>query len=136
MILLKKIIPGIIIVVAILIFFVYVSGVNNQQNAQPNFKSQTVKVIASGPWVGTISDVSGTQSVIGTGNQTFKLSSYPGKIVAEFQKDGTKDSRDINGSIIPNTSPLTVQLLSGDNVVANKTTTEDGGVVSLSNNIL
>jgi hypothetical protein len=131
----KKIL-GIIIVVAILIFLVYVSGVNNQQNTQPNFKTQSVKVITSGPWVGTISDVSGSKNVTGTGNETFQLSSYPGKIVVEFQKDGIKDSRDINGSIIPNTSPLTVQLVSGDDVVANKTTTEDGGVINLSNNIL
>jgi len=73
---------------------------------------------------------------MGAGNETFQLSSYPGDIVVQFQKDGTKDSRDINGSIIPNTSPLTVQLLSGDNVIMNKTTTEDGGFISLSNNII
>jgi hypothetical protein len=132
----KKIILGIITIVAILIFLVYVSGVNNQPNAQPNFKSQSVKVIASCPWVGTIDDVSGSRSVMGTGNETFQVSSYPGDIVVQFQKDGTKDAVDINGSTIPNTSPLTVQLLSGDNVVVNKATTEDGGVVSLSNNIL
>lgn len=131
----KKIL-GIIVIVAILIFLVYVSCLNNQQNTQPNFKNQSVKIIASGPWVGTISDVSGSKNVMGTGNETFQLSSYPGKIVVEFQKDGIKDSRDINGSIIPNTSPLTVQLLSGDTVISNKTTTEDGGVINLSNNIL
>lgn len=115
---------------------VVVSGVSNLQNAQSNFKSQSVKVIASGPWVGTIDDVSGTRSVMGTGNQTFQVSSYPGKIVVQFQKDGIKDSVDTNGTIIPNTSPLTVQLLSGGNVVETKTTSEDGGVVSISNNIL
>ncbi|ADZ10213.1 hypothetical protein Metbo_1993 [Methanobacterium lacus] len=112
------------------------SGVNNQQNTQPNFKTQSVTVIASGPWVGTINDASGTKNIMGTGNKTFQLSSYPGKIVVEFQKDGTKDSRDSNDSIIPNTSPLTVQLLSGDTIIANKTTTEDGGIVNISNNIL
>jgi len=132
----KNKILGIIIVVAILIFLVYVSGVNNQQNTQPTFKSHSVKVIASGPWVGTISDASGSKNVMGTGNETFQLSSYPGKIVVEFQKDGTKDSTDINGTIIPNTSPLTVQLLSEDTVIINKTTTDDGGVINLSNNIL
>jgi len=45
----KNKILGIIVIVAILIFLVYVSGVNNQQNTQPNFNSHSVKVIASGP---------------------------------------------------------------------------------------
>jgi hypothetical protein len=107
---LKKIIFGILGVILILV--VFASNVSNKQNTQANFNGYSVKIIASGPWTGTISDASGSRSVMGTGNQTFQLSSYPGMVFADFQKDGSKDRVDINGTLIPNNSQLTVQLLS------------------------
>jgi hypothetical protein len=91
-----------------------------------------VKVVASGAWTGSIQDSSGSRSVQGSGMQTFQLAQNPGIVAADFQKDNSKDVSS-NGTITPNISTLTVQIIDKDgNVVATQSTSVDAGVVTVS----
>ncbi|MCE7700095.1 MAG: hypothetical protein K8E24_015145, partial [Methanobacterium paludis] len=82
-----------------------------------------------------IGDSSGSKSVQGTGSQTFQLAQNPGIVSVTFQKDNSKDAVSTNGTITPDTSTLTVQIVDGGgNVVATQSTSADAGVVSVSHN--
>jgi hypothetical protein len=105
------------------------SSSNGQSNSQSASSSGSpiVKVIASGPWMGQIMDSSGSRSVSGTGSQTFSLAQNPGMVSVSFSKDNTKDATN-NGTVIPNTSTLTIQIVdSNGNVVATQSTSADAG---------
>ena len=109
------------------------NGQSSQSN-QPTSSSSNgeVKVIATGPWMGQIMDSSGSRSVSGTGSQTFQLAQNPGMVTVSFSKDNTKDQSN-NGTVIPDTTALTVQITdSNGNVLATQTTTADAGNVATS----
>lgn len=136
--------------VALLILIVCASGCTNsnsnnttsntqtQQNGQSyqqTSNSGSIRIIATGPWTGNIQDSSGGRSVQGSGTQTFLLAKNPGTVSATIQKDNSKDQV-INGTIQPDTSTLTVQIMtSGGNVIASQSTSVDAGVVSISANL-
>ncbi|MBZ2166286.1 hypothetical protein [Methanobacterium spitsbergense] len=145
----KKSKIGILSVIGILVLVVMASGCTRSSNnttmsnqSQPqsqNTQSSTsgnapiVKVIASGPWMGQIQDSTGSKSVSGTGSQTFQLSQNPGMVIVSFSKDNTKNTASTNGTVTPDTSTLTVQILDGKgNVVATQTTSADAGNVATS----
>ena len=131
--------------IIILVLIVFASGctssnnTNNQSsNGQSNQQSASstgipqIKVISKGPWNGAISDNSGTRSVQGSGTKTFALSQNPGAVSVNFQKDNSKDPVN-NGTITPDTSTLTVQIIDANgNIVATQSTSADAGVASVS----
>ena len=79
--------------------------------------SDTVSVQTSGCWTGSIFQDSTSRSVEGCGNQTFPVS---GSIVSVlFQKQSDDSSR------------LTVQLLNGERVVEQESTTAAYGIASV-----
>ena len=144
----KKFNIGILGIICILVLVVAASGCtsssnnttatnsssSNGQSSQSSSSSGSgmVKVIASGPWTGNILDSSGSKSVQGSGSQTFQLAQNPGNVAVTFQKDNSKDVVN-NGTITPDTSTLTVQIVdSSGNVVATQTTSADAGVVTVS----
>jgi hypothetical protein len=91
-----------------------------------------IKVSSTGPWSGNIDDSTGSKTVDGSGSQTIQLSQDPGIVSVTFQKDNSKDVIN-NGTIVPDTSTLTVQIVDGSgNVVATQSTSADAGVVSVS----
>lgn len=140
---------GLLGILAILVLVVFASGCtsNSNSNNTPNgtqtqqqngqsynqsVNSGSIRIIATGPWKGSISDSSGSKSVQGTGTQTYLLAKNPGTVAVSIQKDNSKDQV-INGTIQPDTSTLTVQIMSsGGNVVASQSTTVDAGVVTVS----
>ena len=110
------------------------SSSNSQSNSQPASSSGNpiVKVIATSPWMGDIQDSSGSRSVSGSGSQTFSLAQNPGDVVVSFSKDISNDTSN-NGTLVPNTSTLTVQIIDKNgNVVATQSTSADGGNVATS----
>jgi PBP1b-binding outer membrane lipoprotein LpoB len=142
----KKFNFGILGIIGILILVVFASGctsssnnTNNQtsdgQSTQQSASSTgtpQIKVISSGPWDGAIADNSGTRSVQGSGTKTFALSQNPGAVSVNFQKDNSKDQVN-NGTITPNTSTLTVQIIDASgNIVESQSTSADAGVASVS----
>ena len=78
-----------------------------------------VQVIYSGSWSGNYGDVSGSQSVDGTGSKTFSMDN-PDIVSAVFQKSG-------GGS-----GTLTVNIIKDGQVVETKSTSAEYGVVSVS----
>jgi hypothetical protein len=146
---LKKFSIGFLGIICILVLVVMASGCtssnnnttmsnsssSNGQSSQSSSSSGSgmVKVSASGGWMGSILDSSGSKSVSGTGSQTFQLAQNPGIVSVSFQKDNSKDAISANGTITPDTSTLTVQIVDGSGkVVATQTTSADAGVVSVS----
>lgn len=143
----KKYNIGFLGVVAILVLVVFASGCTNssnnattnpqtqQQNGQSynqSVNSGSIRILSTGPWKGSISDSSGSRSVQGTGTQTILLAKNPGTVAATIQKDNSKDQV-INGTIQPDSSTLTVQIMSsGGNVIASQSTSVDAGVVTVS----
>jgi hypothetical protein len=137
---------GILGIMSILILVVFASGCtsssNNTNNQSSNGQSTQqsasssgtpqIKVISSGSWSGAIADNSGTKSVQGSGTKTFALSQNPGAVGVNFQKDNSKDTV-TNGTINPDTSTLTVQIIDASgNIVETQSTSADAGVVSVS----
>ena len=141
----KKSKIGILSVIGILVLVVMASGCtssnNNTTSSNPQGQSTangssipgaSVKVISSGPWTGAISDSSGTRSVEGSGSQTFQLAANHGSVAVNFQKDNSKEVGP-NGTITPDTSTLTVQIVDGQGrVVATQSTNASAGVVTVS----
>lgn len=142
----KKVNFGILGVLGIVLLVVFASGCtsnntnssSNGQSSQNNGQAATysgapsVTVAGNGAWTGNIADNSGSRSVDGSGSQTFQLSNNPGVVAVTFQKDNSKDVIQ-NGTIVPNTGTLTVQILDKTGkVVASQSTTADAGVVSTS----
>lgn len=141
---------GILGIITILILVVFSSGcTNNSNNSTANTQTQqqngqsynqsvnsgSVRIISNGPWKGSIQDSSGSRTVQGTGTQTILLVKNPGTVSAAIQKDNSKDQV-VNGTIQPDTSTLTVQIMSsGGNVVASQSTSVDAGLVSVSANL-
>ena len=148
MLLLNKFNLSILGIIGILVLVVFASGCTSSSNntTMSNSSSQSqssqsasssgtpsVKVIASGSWSGSIGDSSGSKTVQGTGSQTFPLTQNPGVVAVSFQKDNSKDTVSANGTITPDTSTLTVQILDGSgSIVATQTTSADAGVVTTS----
>ena len=147
----KKFNIGFLGIIGILVLVVFASGCvssgnnttmnnsssSNGQSTQSTSSSgtATVKVITNGPWTGNIEDSSGSKSVQGTGSQTFQLAQNPGIVSVTFQKDNSKDAVSTNGTITPDTSTLTVQIVNGSgNVVATQTTSANAGAVAVSHN--
>jgi hypothetical protein len=144
---LKKFNIGILGIMGILILVVFASGCvsssNNTTNSSSSSSSQSgqsasstgnpvIKISASGAWTGNIADSAGSKSVDGSGYQTIPLPLNPGSVAVTFQKDNSKDVI-VNGTIKPDTSTLTVQLVDKDgNIVATQSTSADAGVVSVS----
>jgi hypothetical protein len=141
---LEKLNIGLLGIIGILILVVFASGCTGSSNNTTSSNSTSsqqssaisapisVKVDASGAWLGTITDNTGSKSVSGSGSQSFQLSSNPGIVSVVIQKDNSKDAV-VNGSITPDNSSLTVQIVDGQGkVVETKTTTADAGVVSVS----
>jgi hypothetical protein len=134
---------GLLGIIGLLILVVFASGCTNtsnntSSNTTPSQQSTaisapiSVKVAASGAWFGTIADNTGSKSVSGFGSQSFQLSSNPGNVSVVIQKDNSKDVI-VNGTLTPDTSSLTVQIVDGQGrIVETKTTTADAGVVSVS----
>jgi len=83
-----------------------------------------VRVTYSGSWTGNYGDVSGSQSVEGTGSKTFDISGSPDIVSAVFQKSG-------GGS-----GTLTVDILQNGQVLETKSTSAQYGVVSVSHSFL
>jgi len=148
---LKKFNIGIFGIMGILILVVFASGCvsssdnntsssssNGQSNSQSGQSASStgnamVKVIAAGSWSGSIGDSSGSKSVDGSGTETFPLAQDPGIVSVDFQKDNSKDAVSDNGTITPDTSTMTVQIIDQNgNVVATQSTSADAGVVSVS----
>ena len=145
----KKFNINILGIIGILVLVVFASGCTSSSNNTTMSNSSSsngqssqsasstgnamVKVTASGGWTGNVLDSSGSKSVQGTGPQTFQLAQNPGDVVVSFQKDNSKDAVSANGTITPDTSTLTAQIIDGSgNVVATKSTTADAGVVQIS----
>jgi hypothetical protein len=64
--------------------------------------------------------------------QTFQLAQNPGIVAVDFQKDNSKNVIS-NGTITPNTSTLTVQIIDQNgNIVATQSISADAGVVTVS----
>ncbi len=135
---------GLLGIIGILVLVVFASGCTSSSNNTTSSNSTqsqqssaisapvSVKVDASGAWSGTIADNTGSKTVSGSGSQSFQLSSKPGIVSVVIQKDNSKDPV-VNGTITPDTSSLTVQIVDGQGkVVETKTTTADAGVVSVS----
>ena len=141
---------GILGIMVILILIVFASGCvsssdnnssssssNGQTNSQSGQSASStgnpvVKISASGAWTGNIADSAGSKSVDGSGYQTIPLPLNPGSVAVTFQKDNSKDVI-VNGTIMPDTSTLTVQLVDKDgNIVATQSTSADAGVVTVS----
>jgi hypothetical protein len=92
-----------------------------------------VKVIGTGKWSGDIDENSGSKTVDGSGTQSYPLSQDPGIVSVTFQKDNSNDAMSDNGTITPNTSTLTVQIIDQNgNIVETQSTSADAGVVSVS----
>ena len=140
----RKFSIGVLGIIGILVLVVFASGCtsssNNTTSSNMTQSQQSsaiagpvsVKIDASGAWSGSIADNSGTKTVSGLNSQSFQLSSNPGIVSVVIQKDNSKDAV-VNGTITPNTSSLTVQIINGQGkVVETKTTTADAGVVSIS----
>ena len=140
----KKLNLSILSVIGILVLVVFASGCTSSNNtsnssssngqssqfAQPN-GSPMVKVIATGPWQGSIMDSSGSKSVQGTGPQTFPLAQNPGNVIISFSKSSVTPS--MNETNKPDTSTLTVQIVdSSGNIVATKSTSAEMGNVAVS----
>jgi hypothetical protein len=144
---LKKFNISILVIMVILILVVFASGCvssnNNTTNSSSSSSSQSgqsasstgnpaIKISASGAWTGNIADNAGSKSVDGSGYQTIPLPLNPGSVTVTFQKDNSKDVI-VNGTIMPDTSTLTVQLVDKDgNIVAAQSTSADAGVVTVS----
>ena len=142
----KKLNISILGIIGILVLVVFASGCTSSSNnttmanssssngqSASSTGSPMVKVSGSAGWSGDITDNSGSRTVSGTGSQTFPLSQDPGNVVTTIQKDNSKDAVDANGTITPNTSTLTVQIVDQNgNVVATQSTSADAGVVSVS----
>ncbi len=79
-----------------------------------------VQVIYDGSWTGNYGDVSGSQSVDGSGSQTYSLTGSPSIVSVVFQKsDGGSGT-------------LTANILQNGQVVETKSTSAAYGVVSVS----
>jgi len=120
--------------IGILVLIVFISGctsisnitkisntsTSNQSNAANN-NIITVKIIYPGQWTGTIDYKRGTQTVEGTGTQSYPLGKNPGFVSVNFQKNDT-----INET-------LTAQIVDGNgNVFETQSTSVNQGVVTIS----
>lgn len=137
---------GLLGIIGILVLVVFASGcVSTGNNTTNNSSSDTsqasssgtamVKVLASGPWTGDISDNSGSRSVQGNGTTTFQLAQNPGIVTVSFQKDNSNNVVNENGTVTEDRSTLTVQIVDQNgNVVATQSTSANAGTVSVSHN--
>jgi flagellar basal body-associated protein FliL len=110
----KLMIIGGIVLVVVVLFGCAIAGFFGNGST----KSVSIEIKYSGPWTGSIGDSNGQRSIQGTGSHSYDVKS--GIVTAVIQKSD-------NG-----TTPLTVNILEGDNIVETQTTTAEYGVVSVS----
>jgi hypothetical protein len=138
----KRNIFGIIGIVLLVVFACGCTSSNNNntttsngqssQSGQPasSTGSPLIKIISSVQWSGNIQTNSGSRSVQGSGTESLPLSQNPGTVTVTIQKSNANDVVS-NGTIIPNTSTLTVEIIdSNGNIVATQSTSADAGVAS------